>query len=435
MAAKLRLTTERTRLGILLLAHIAVYCLSLLYLAHYRFPVDFDPTTFHVFWDSSRLGFALLATGSLALFAPLFAIARFSFGYFVGFYLYTVALGFLWLNAFTDLKYDHRLAAISAAASAVSFILPVLFIAKPVRQIYALSEPAFDRLLTAILVVSGAVIAAGAFYDFRIVAMGDIYEFRNTMTKPVVLSYLVGMTSGALLPFAFAGFVMRNAYWRAAAAVLLLLCVYPVVFSKTALFAPLWLVFMLALSRLFEARAAVVLSLLLPLAVSLALIVLFGIAAAPIYALVSFRMVAVPSVAIGVYSDFFSSHDLTYFCQISPLKAVMSCPYHEQLSLVMEKAYKLGNFNASLLAEGIASVGLTFAPVAVLAAGLVVAIGNRLSAGLPATFVMLSGALVPQLLLNIPLSTVLLTHGAGLLFLLWYITPRTIFDRKPDEVS
>ncbi|MBR1120158.1 hypothetical protein JQ628_01435 [Bradyrhizobium lablabi] len=435
MAASFPLTPERTRLGMLLLAHIAVYCLSLLYLAHYRFPVDFDPTTFHVFWNPSRLGFALLATGSLVLFAPLFAITRFSFGYFVGFYLYTVALGFLWLNAFTDLKYDHRLAAVSAAASAVAFILPALFISKPVRQIYVLSEPAFDRLLTAILVIGAAVIAAGAFYDFRIVLIGDIYEFRATMTKPVVLSYLIGMTSGALLPFAFAGFVMRNAYWRAAAALLLLLSVYPVVFNKTALFAPFWLVFMLALSRLFEARVAVVLSLLLPLAVSLALIVLFGIAAASIFSLVNFRMVAVPSVAIGVYSDFFSSHDLTYFCQITPLKTIMSCPYHEQLSLVMEKAYKLGNFNASLLAEGIASVGLPFAPVAVLAAGLVVAIGNRLSAGLPATFVMLSGALVPQLLLNIPLSTVLLTHGAGLLFLLWYITPRTIFDRKPDEVS
>lgn len=59
----------------LLLAHIAVYCLSLFYLAHYRFPVDFDPTTFNVFCDPSRLGFAPLATGSLVLFAPLFVIA------------------------------------------------------------------------------------------------------------------------------------------------------------------------------------------------------------------------------------------------------------------------------------------------------------------------------------------------------------------------
>jgi hypothetical protein len=76
-----------------------------------------------------------------------------------------------------------------------------------------------------------------------------------------------------------------------------------------------------------------------------------------------------------------------------------------------------------------------FAPVAVLAGGLIIAIGNRLSAGLPPAFILISGAVIPQLLLNVALSTVLLTHGAGLLFLLWYITPRTIFERKLDEAA
>jgi hypothetical protein len=430
MIPEFRLTPERTRLGILLLAHIVICCLSLISVAGYRFPVDFDPTTFHVFWDPARLPVALVAVGSLVLIAPLFAVARFSFGYFVGFYLYTVVLGFLWLNSFTDLNYDHRLAAISAAASAIAFLLPALFISKPIRQVYVLPEAAFDRLLMAILVLGAAAVAAGASYDFRIVPIGEIYEFRDAMTKPVILNYLIGMVSGALLPFAFAGFVMRKAYWRAAAALLVLLCVYPVVFTKAALFAPFWIVAVLILSRLFEARAAVVLSLLAPVAGSLVLIALFGNMAAPVFSIINFRMVAVPSVAVGIYSDFFSSHDLTYFCQISLFKSIMQCPYHEQLSLVMEKAYKLGNFNASLLAEGIASVGLVFAPVAVLVSGLVVAIGNRLSAGLPPAFVMVSAALIPQLLLNISLFTVLLTHGAALLFLLWYLTPRALFAHE-----
>jgi hypothetical protein len=38
---------------------------------------------------------------------------------------------------------------------------------------------------------------------------------------------------------------------------------------------------------------------------------------------------------------------------------------------------------------------------------------------------------LPQILLNVPLSITLLTHGAGFLFLLWYITPRSMFE--PDE--
>ena len=45
----------------------------------------------------ARLPMALLATGTFALAGPLFIRARFSFGYFVGFYLYTVVLNFLWL--------------------------------------------------------------------------------------------------------------------------------------------------------------------------------------------------------------------------------------------------------------------------------------------------------------------------------------------------
>jgi hypothetical protein len=43
------------------------------------------------------------------------------------------------------------------------------------------------------------------------------------------------------------------------------------------------------------------------------------------------------------------------------------------------------------------------------------------SAGLPARFILISGAMPPQILLNVPLTTTLLTHGAAILFLLWYV--------------
>ena len=89
----------------------------------------------------------------------------------------------------------------------------------------------------------------------------------------------------------------------------------------------------------------------------------------------------------------------------------------------------MGNFNASLFAtEGIASVGLALAPFTALACGLVIALGNRLSAGLKPRFILISGAALPQVLLNVPLTIALLTNGAAFLFLLWYVTPRSIFD-------
>lgn len=169
---------------------------------------------------------------------------------------------------------------------------------------------------------------------------------------------------------------------------------------------------------------------MVPILVGLALITTFGERAIFYFGTVNFRMIAIPSVAMDVYNDFFSSHELTRFCQISLLKPIMHCPYQDQLGIVMERVYHLGNFNASLFAtEGIASVGVFFAPVAAFVCGLVIALGNRLSAGLPARFVLISGAILPQALLNVPLTTVLLTHGAGVLFLLWYVTPRSLFEQ------
>jgi hypothetical protein len=165
-----------------------------------------------------------------------------------------------------------------------------------------------------------------------------------------------------------------------------------------------------------------------PVVTGLLLISLLPEYAIHYFSVVNFRMIAIPSVAMDVYNDFFSRHDLTYFCQISVLKPLMHCPYRD-LSITMEGAYHLGAFNASLFAtEGIASVGVLFAPVTVFACGLVFAIANRLSAGLPAGFILVSGAILPPVLINVPLTTVLLTHGAGFLFLLWYVTPRSIFE-------
>jgi hypothetical protein len=100
----------------------------------------------------------------------------------------------------------------------------------------------------------------------------------------------------------------------------------------------------------------------------------------------------------------------------------------------MARAYQLGNFNASLFAtEGIASVGPALAPVVMLGCGLLIALGNRFSAGLPPRFILISGAALPQILLNVPLTIALLTNGAALLFLLWYLTPRAIFEPEGGE--
>ena len=421
-------------LTLLLCLYIVTCCLSLIYVAEFYAYLDI------VLFDKSHLYTAALIVAPFAVVSLLFAFARFSFGYFVGFYFYTMILGYLWLAIFSRFHYDHLLASASAFASALAFFVPALFITSPIKQRLVLSARALEYLLFGILILAAAIIAAGASYNFRLVGLGEIYSFRDEIEFPAWLRYATGATSNALLPFAFACFAARGDRWRAGTALLLLLLIYPVTLTKLTLFAPFWLLYLVLLSRLFEARTTVVLSLFVPILAGVVLGTLYEINLLTFqqmigyFSAINFRMIAFPSIAIDIYNDFFATHDHTRFCQIIFLKPFVNCPYTDQLSVVMAKAYRLGNLNASLFAtEGIASVGLILAPLAAFACGLVVSLANRLSAGLPSTFILVSGGIFPQVFVNVPLTTTLLTGGAAVLFLLWYVTPRTMFERKAGE--
>jgi hypothetical protein len=426
---------ERIRLACLIYFHLMMSCVSLIYLAEL-----YDKAA--ILFDQDRLFGTMACVAAFALVSIMFVFARFSFGYFVGFYFNTMIIGFLWLNGFSKFNYNHNMAALSAAASAVAFLLPALLITSPIKQVYTMSARALDRLLTSILALAVTTLAVGAIYNFRMVALGDIYSFREELQFPVTLSYLIGITLNALLPFAFACFVSRRNFWRAGVVLPLLLLFYPVTLSKVAVFAPIWLVAIALLSRIVEARITVVLSLLLPLLGGIIIMLLYKFDALPYQSIeyyfintVSYRMLAIPSSALDFYNDYFSTHPITYFCQISFLKPYVSCPYSDPLAIVMSK-YGRGNFNASLFAtEGLASVGLLLAPISVFVCGLVIALSNRVSAGLPPRFILMSGAILLQAFLNVPLTIILLTHGAGVLFLLWYVTPRAMFEGASEPAA
>jgi hypothetical protein len=424
-----QLTSNRLATALLILFYVTVCCVPSNYVA--QFFGGYIPTRGPAVF--------LKAGATVALFMPvllLFTFARFSFGYFAGFYFFSMITGYLWISFFSDYTYDHRTALLSAAASAVVFLLPALFITSPIKQIGTMSPRTFDRLLNLIFLLCLITVVVSASYNFKFVGPSEVSGVRSD-PFPAILNYLIPITSSSLLPFLFACFLARKNPWRAGAVLVLLLFYYPVSLSKVALFAPAWLVLMALLARIFGAKLAVILSLSIPTLIGVILMLLFyrdrmpADVAITYFQFVNFRILAVPSIAMDVYNDFFASHPHTYFCQIRILKPFVDCPYQEPLSIVMRNNYPFGgNFNASLFAtEGIASVGVWLAPVTVFVGGLVIALGNRLSAGLPPSFVLVSGAILVQILLNVPLLTVLVTHGAGLLFLLWYITPRGIFER------
>lgn len=407
-----------------LIGYAVVCCISLTVVVHlygYLQIFAFEPL--------SIVSAAMIVLTPIVL-STVFACAPFSFGYLTSFYLYTVVLGYLWLIPFSLFSYDHTAAGLFALASLACFLIPAMLINWPAKPQISFSPRRMNGLIAAIMTISVITLAAGMYYNFKLVGLADIYRFRDQLDFPAPLRYAIGITLSALLPFAFAWFVETGARIPACVTLLLILGFYPITLTKTTLFAPFWLTFLWLLTSHMEARVVVILSLLTPLLVGVlaALLYYAGVISLPhlidYFGSVNFRMIAFPSISLDVYSDFFSRHEVTHFCQISPIRSYFGCPYAEQLSIILARNYPVGNINASLLAtEGIASVSTAWTPLSAFLSGLVLSLGNCTSNRLPVRFVILSSGVLAQTLLNVPLSVLLVTNGAAVTFLLWYITP------------
>lgn len=384
-------------------------------------------------YNFSNLGMKPEYTASLAAHVmitlaliPIFALARFSFGYLVSFYMYAIVSGYIWLNHFSSLPYDHQSARMFTLASLLAFLLPALLtIHKDLRFLGNVSVKNFDRLLAALLILSAALLVVSAFSGVYFVLPYEGLGYRQQLTYPAGLGYAINNTVGAILPFCLANFILRRRVVLAVVAIFLFLGFYTVTLTKVSLLAPFWIGFLAILLLRLDPRLAVVMALLMPLSAGLVMVLATNKMTTPLFAYVNFRLIAVPSLALDYYSHFFNSHPPTHFCQISVLKPLMQCPYTEPIGVIMSKIYPFGNFNASFLAtEGIASVGPSLRPLSGFVCGIVIAFGNSVSAQLSPKLILLSSSIVALNIMNVPLSTTLLTNGGILLFLLWATTPR-----------
>ncbi|WP_154071366.1 hypothetical protein [Bradyrhizobium lablabi] len=392
--------------------------------------VSTHSVAFHVRYHDAFSASAATALLLTACIAPAFQFAKFSFGYFVSFYLFTMTAGYFWLNRFSELEYDHRTALISAIVSIILFLVPALLIRPQTNRATTIPLKTFNHLPACILVFAIFTLAISSLSGFHFVGLSEMYKYRTELAHPRAVQYLLGNISGALIPFAFACLLAKRRWLMLFALFSVSAMYYAVTLTKVSLFLPFYLVFIALLSMMFEAKISAVLSLLIPLLVGLFAMIFLPDVSGQTFGLFSLRLLAIPSISLEHYNAFFANHPLTHFCQISIVKRFVACPYSDQLGVVFANEYKLGNMNASLFAtEGVASVGPVFAPLSALVCGLVIAVGNKASAGLPDRFVLISASVIPQILLNVPLSTTLLSNGLGLLFLLWHVTPRSYFDK------
>ncbi|WGR92916.1 hypothetical protein MTX20_34545 [Bradyrhizobium sp. ISRA435] len=417
---------------LLIYLHVAACFVSMAHVVQYYAPLMRLTVA-----TSDKLWLAALNVAPFALLSILFAVCRFSFGYLVGFYFFTMLMGYLWLLPLSTFSYDHLVAYASAFTSGLAFLFP--------------RHAGVDTGQTEVRFVGGRLSKVADLHigvrrrdcwSRRALQCEAGRDLRNLQfPQPARISGLALVRAWSHLerPAAVRLCLFRRRRRQVAgrpvpAAAVHILSDHP---EQAFLFAPVWLILLAVASRGFTARTAVTLSLLVPILFGIVLARLFDLNAISYqqfiayFSLVNFRMIALTSSALDFYNDFFAHHDLTWFCQVNVLKSFIDCPYREPLAIVMQNAYNVGNFNASLFAtEGIASVGVILAPLAAFICGLVVAVGNSASSGLPSRFVLLSAGVLPQIFLNVSLTVTFVTNGAALLFILWYMTPRTLFGKK-----
>ncbi|MGF6309321.1 hypothetical protein ABIB82_002625 [Bradyrhizobium sp. i1.8.4] len=373
------------------------------------------------FWRSDTTAQAVLGTAIMVVFIPAFVAGRFSFGYLVGFSLLSAVFGFVWLSFFSAFDYPRAIARWAMIAALAAAMLPLMFqnisLWRP-----AVSEAAIKRIAVLLLASSFAVLVADISYGASI---GNPYETaRNAVVRPALLNYLTGIMIGAVLPYLFTHFASRRRWTPAAGVLLFALGFYPVVNNKTVLLLPIWLPFLFWLFSRFNPRPATILAFLVPMIVGLlAFVVLGADRNYVVFSAINLRFLAIPSLALDQYADFFAHRELTRFCQITVLRHLSACPYGE-LGPTLGAIYRDGNFNASFLAtEGIASVGLALAPVSAFVCGLVLSVGSMVSRHLSPRFIAVSSGIAVQAIMNVPLTTGMLSNGIALLFLLWWLTP------------
>src|SRR5260370_12443796 len=231
-----------------------VLILSVAMVSHYS-------VAFHVRYHdafSSSAATALLLT---ACIAPAFQFAKFSFGYFVSFYLFTMMAGYFWLNRFSELNYDHRTALISAIVSIVLFLIPAPLIRPQTNRATTIPLKTFNHLPACILAFSIFALAISSLSGFHFVGLSEMYEYRAALAHPRAVQYVLGNISGALIPFAFACLLAKRRWLMLLALFSLSAIYYPVTMTKVSLFLPFYLVFITLLSTMFEARISAVLSL------------------------------------------------------------------------------------------------------------------------------------------------------------------------------
>jgi len=305
-----------------------------------------------------------------------------------------------------------------------------------------LNERGYRRLIWITLIFMATVGAYGMTQNFHLVSFAQLYENRYSEdVNGVLVQRVAVLYVSSFGGFFFALALMFRKHLVAVLALGVYVICYGLLYEKTALLAPLWLVYIYAVMKFFSRDSTLkfYLALAAPFylgavwyALSPNTATLNGNPIQLIYmGTVLFRLYAIAANAPGLYHLFFQSHPHTYWSHITGVNYFIRYPYGDHtIAVEMQRAFSLGNYNASFLAsDAIEAYGYQAIPLAALAVGLAFMLLNTTSLGIkPITLAVIM--MMPSILIsNIPFATSLLTSGILFLALLMAWMPKSWLER------
>lgn len=300
--------------------------------------------------------------------------------------------------------------------------------------------------LATIVTLAGTAVLFITFRDhLRIVSFADVYDLRDEtadLGKGPAVAYLSMWLPYAFIPFLLARWLLDRT--RTTSLVIALagcLLMYASTGSKAALLLP---VIVIGLNRVLTSRWDSLSAILGTLTVVVVLIVaLFPDEGVLMWvkSILLMRIFATTGWTFATYHDYFSANGYTYYTHIGPINALTGAYPHGEHSMgqligIEYNGTEEVNYNAGFWAsDGVGALGIVGLPLVTLAACAVLYTINRLASGYSSRFVTLWLCGFWLALLNVPLTTALLS-GGGLLVLLglWAARAPTAGHNEPLEM-
>lgn len=300
----------------------------------------------------------------------------------------------------------------------------------------SMPERAYGWLLLVMAGVGVAAILAVFGVPTRIPSLDEVsntrVDFRESLAGAGRLAgYAVWWTGGVVAPLLIAYGAWTRRGPLAALGFLVLVLIYTSAAFRSMVFIALLIVVLLMLVARLRRDFGPALGWFTSLLIAACAVVAMAGVVIPLSLLVR-RLLVVPGQVLGYYYDAFDTGPV-YLLSHSILGGLVPRPYAETPPVLIGSRYFSDpgiNANGNLWADGMANLGLPGIVVASLGLALVLIVMDAVTRGKPAILAVTVGAIGIWSLTNSGLLTTLLTHGLGLMLVLFWLMPRA--TRRTD---